>query len=312
MRKNDDILWKSVIEEVFDDLLRFIFPEADKIFDIDRGFEFLDKELAKMCPEPYRKSETRFVDKLVKVYRRDGREEWVLCHIEVQGGTRKKALFAERMFRYYCRIFDRHQKPITAIAIFTAKDGKTMPDRYVYRFLGTSHVYQYNTYCITDPTDEALEKSNNPFAVVVLAARKALLAGKIPEEELLNQKTLIARLLLRKKRFSRKKIRGIMTFLNNYILFKEPETNRIFIKELDKITGKKNTMGIIEALAEIREQEGREKGLVEGLAIGDEKRSLLVVENLLRDTDFPIEKIADLAGVSAAYVKRVKKGIRSK
>jgi hypothetical protein len=39
MRRKNDILWKGIIEEVFDDLLRFIFPEADKVFDIGRGFE---------------------------------------------------------------------------------------------------------------------------------------------------------------------------------------------------------------------------------------------------------------------------------
>jgi hypothetical protein len=34
------------VEEVFEDLLRFVFPDADKVYDMERGFEFLDKELA--------------------------------------------------------------------------------------------------------------------------------------------------------------------------------------------------------------------------------------------------------------------------
>jgi hypothetical protein len=36
-----------------------------------------------MHPEPEKKSDTKFVDKLVKVYQADGTEEWVLVHIEV-------------------------------------------------------------------------------------------------------------------------------------------------------------------------------------------------------------------------------------
>ena len=145
MRRKNDQLWKGMIEEVFDDLLRFIFPGADQVFDMQRGFEFLDKELNEMYPEPDKDPDTRFVDKLVKVFRLDGHEEWLLVHIEVQGHADKQ--FPERMFRYYYRIFDRYQQPITAIAIFTGSNGSNMPNRYAYHFLGTSLSYQYNTFC---------------------------------------------------------------------------------------------------------------------------------------------------------------------
>jgi hypothetical protein len=71
-RKND-ALWKGMLEEVFDDALRFIFRDADQEFDMHRRFEFLDKELIEMYPEPDKRSATRNVDKLVKVFRCDGR-----------------------------------------------------------------------------------------------------------------------------------------------------------------------------------------------------------------------------------------------
>ena len=51
MRKKNDILLKSAFEEAFPDLLRFFFDKADIIFDIERGFEFLDKELSELFPE---------------------------------------------------------------------------------------------------------------------------------------------------------------------------------------------------------------------------------------------------------------------
>jgi hypothetical protein len=72
-----------MLEEIFDDLLTFLFPKASQVFDLERGFEFLDKELAEMYPEPDKVKETRFVDKLVKVYNRDGTDEWILVHVEV-------------------------------------------------------------------------------------------------------------------------------------------------------------------------------------------------------------------------------------
>jgi hypothetical protein len=304
MRRKNDQLWKGILEEVFDDLLRFVFPEADRVFDMRRKFEYLDKELSELAPEPDTKSNTRFVDKLVKVYRQDGREEWLLVHVEVQGDAKDRALFPERMFRYYYRIFDRYRKPMTAIAIFTAQSGSKMPNRYEYCFLGTHHMYQYNTLCITDPTDEELENSNNPFAVVMLAARAALLAGKIPEKELLEQKLLVAKLLLAKKQYSRRKIKMILAFLRNYIVFEKKETNRIFDQRVDELTHQKNTMGILEQIAEMRAEEARIET--------SEKKNRLFVENLLKDATFSMQKIASLASVSVYFVKKVKASLQAK
>jgi hypothetical protein len=270
MRRKNDQLWKGILEEVFDDLLRFVFPEADRIFDMKRKFEYLDKELSELAPEPDMKSNTRFVDKLVKVYRQD----------------------------------DRHKVPMTAIAIFTAQSGHKMPNRYEYCFLGTHHMYQYNTLCITDPTDEELENSNNPFAVVMLAARAALLAGKIPEKELLEQKLLVAKLLLAKKQFSRRKIKMILSFLRNYIFFEKKETNRIFDQQVDQLTHQKNTMGLLEQIAEIRAEEARIET--------SEKKNRLFVKNLLKETTFSMQKIASLASVSVYFVKKVKASLHAK
>jgi hypothetical protein len=322
MRRKNDQLWKSLLEDVFDDLLRFVFPEADKIFDMQQPFEYLDKELNELTPEPDKGPDTRFVDKLVKVCRKDGKKEFILIHIEVQGTTKKREQFPERMFRYYYRIFDRHKVPITAIAIFTGPDGHKIPDRYEYHFLGTTHVYKYNTLNISDPSEEELEKSNNPFAVVLLAARKALLAGKVPEKMLLEQKLLVARLLLSKKQFSHKKIRNILTFLRNYIVFAKKETNLIFDKQIDQITHQKNSMGIWEYVIEEEVQKRMakvekqvEKRIVKFQKRDEkeaEKRHRQFVVNLLKGTEHSMTKIASLAGVSVYYVKKVKTSLSSK
>ena len=36
MQKNDN-LWKGILEDIFDDFLRFMHPNADEIFDFERG-----------------------------------------------------------------------------------------------------------------------------------------------------------------------------------------------------------------------------------------------------------------------------------
>jgi hypothetical protein len=228
LRRQNDILWKGMIEEVFEDLLRFVFPRAERIFDLERRFEYLDKELGLLNPKPGRKSDTRFVDKLVKVYLRDGSEEWVLCHVEVQGADDKE--FAKRMFKYYARIFDRFDKPLTAIAIFTEKDGKKLPSMYVRKYEGAELTYKYNTLCILDYQDRILMANRNPFTLVMLAAKKALLSGRNLDDVLLREKLAIAKLLI-KRGYTEAKTNGILSFLHNYVRFEKPETNHIFFKK---------------------------------------------------------------------------------
>ncbi len=48
----------------------------------------------------------RLVDKLVKIYRSSGEEAWVLIHVEVQ--SQPESGFAERMYVYNYRIYDRY------------------------------------------------------------------------------------------------------------------------------------------------------------------------------------------------------------
>jgi hypothetical protein len=310
MHQKSDILWKVVMEEVFEDLLRFVFPDADKVYDMERGFEFLDKELAEINPDPAKRKGTKYADKLVKVFSREGQEEWVLCHVEVQGNTKAKErpLFAARMFRYFIRIWDKHQKPVSAVAIFTGSDAKMMPARFEYGYRDTRVRYDFPTVSILDFTDEELEKSNNPFAQVVLVARTALLEKKMEELDLLELKILIATKLLNKG-FAEKKIWAILVFLEDYIFFKKPEMNRTFIKRIQP-HDKYNIMGIDEYVKqramEKGLEEGREKGLEEGREEGRREEQEKSVKAFLANTDFSVSKIAGLVGVSVSLVKKVK------
>ena len=78
--KRDDTLWKGVLENLFDDFLRFFFPDADKLFDMKKRFQFLDKELEQLFPLADNMQSSKFVDKPVKVFTKAGKEEWLLVH----------------------------------------------------------------------------------------------------------------------------------------------------------------------------------------------------------------------------------------
>lgn len=55
----------------------------------------------------------------------------------------------------------------------------------------------------------------------------------------------------------------------------------------------------------------REEGLAEGLARGKEETIRFIVENLLRNSDYPVEKIASSCGVSIEFVHDVKRKMKT-
>ncbi len=109
-RDEYDPPWKEMIGDYFAEFLAFFFPEAYAEIDWQRSYEALDKELHKIMRDA--EVGRRIADKLVKVWLKDGEEQYVLIHVEVQG--RKEADFGERMFVYNYRVFDVYRRPSRA------------------------------------------------------------------------------------------------------------------------------------------------------------------------------------------------------
>jgi hypothetical protein len=159
--------WKEAISLYFQPFMRFFFPNIEEEIDWDRGYEFLDQEFQQVV----REAETgkAYTDKLVKVWRRSGTEIWVLVHIEVQSQAQEE--FAERMFIYNYRIYDRYKKPVVSLAILADEREAWRPDRYREELWGCSVELRFPTVKLLDYREriEELEESSNPFAVIVAA-----------------------------------------------------------------------------------------------------------------------------------------------
>ena len=298
MRRKDDILWKGVLEDVFDDFLKFFDPEAEQFYDFNKKFEFLDKELEQVFPPENDEYSPKIIDKLVKVFTRDGKEEWVLVHVEVQGQYQQD--FARRMFTYFYRILDKYQKPITAYAIFTEAIHKERPNSFQLEFRGTSLLYTFNTYKISRQDEGELQASNNPFAMVILTAKAALagkdfIDGKERDALLLKLKLELARQLLAKQ-IAKKKIRVLMNFLRYYVRFENPAINAKFEQEVEILTERRTTMGIEELLLDRATKQGLEKGKKEeAVAIAREmKKDGVAIEQIAKFTKLSIAEIENL------------------
>ena len=167
-----DSPWKEALEVYFRAFLAFFYPGIHADIDWSRGYEFLDKELQKIAPKAAR---GRYhVDKLVKVWRKNGREAWVLIHIEVQAQRDRR--FPKRMHSYNRRIADRYNRTVVSLAVLADDDASWRPDHYEEELWDCWVGMRWRPVKLLDYVgrEAELEADDNPFAQVVLAHLKTL------------------------------------------------------------------------------------------------------------------------------------------
>jgi hypothetical protein len=167
-----DSPWKEILDLYFEPFMAFFFPAAHREIDWSRGYEMLDKELQQVVREA--ELGRKAVDNLVKVWRTNGQEEWVLIHVEVQ--SQEEAEFPRRMYVYHYRLFDRYNRLVVSLAVLGDDRPAWRPDRFEYSLWGCTAGLQFPVVKLLDyaPRAAELEAGANPFATVVLAHLKTL------------------------------------------------------------------------------------------------------------------------------------------
>ncbi len=166
-----DSPWKEALDFYFEAFLALLFPEVHLEIDWSRPYESLDKEFQQIVRDA--EVGRRYVDKLVKVWTKDGVERWILIHVEVQ--TTREGEFPERMYVYNYRIFDRYNKPVASLAVLADEEAKWRPNEYWSSLFGCETGIRFPVVKLLDfaQHEAALEADANPFAKVVLAHLKS-------------------------------------------------------------------------------------------------------------------------------------------
>ncbi|MFN8488474.1 MAG: DUF4351 domain-containing protein [Caldilineaceae bacterium] len=263
-----DSPWKEIIEDFFEDFMAFFFPEAHTQIDWSQPAEFLDKELQKITADAA--IGRRTVDKLAKVWLKDGGEAWVLVHIEVQSGY--EAEFAERIYTYNYRAYDRYQRRVATFVILADDTANWHPRRFGYRLLGTTAILRFKTAKLLDYAKRwaELEQSQNPFAIVVMAHLKVLETRRDAQLRLFWKWTLTR--LLYERGYARKTIIDLYRFLDWLILL-PIEWQRKFRDDLAHYEEERN-MPYITTIERMGIEKGRAEGRVEGRAEGQYEHAL--------------------------------------
>jgi len=290
-REMPDLLWKEIIEDLFEDFLEFFMPKLYQKVDFSQGYEFLDNELANIMDKTLEGK--KMADRLVKVYLKDGRENWILIHLEVQGYYEAK--FSARMFKYFYRIYDKYDKKIVALAIFTEDREDYKPSSFDYEFHGTKLNYEYNSYKILEQKEEELLESDNPFAMVILAGLYTL-KSKGQDDLRYEFKNRLFKLLV-DRGYNKDKIYNIFEFLDG-ILFLPNDLELRFRDNLKENIGGDGIMSKeLTNLYQVGKSEGKIEGKMEG--------KLEIAKKLL-EKDMDIDDVIEITELSKEQIKLIK------
>lgn len=292
---DQDGLWKKVIGELFEDFLLFFAPELYEHVDFTKEPDFLQQELFQEVVD--KKKGRRMADQLVKVHFKDGKEKWILIHVEVQ--SENEVDFSERMFQYFYRIYDRYDRKIVALAIMTSPHQSTASQDFHYNYFGTTLHYAYTNCKIVDYDYKALRKSEKLFSKIVLAA-KYVHETKDEDRKRYLFKRKLMREIVRNQQYSRTAVQAVLHFVD-YLLRLPEELSWQLSEKIRPILGKEqklmelyneeNASPTITNIFERKRQEGVLEGEIKGKMEGKIEERHDIARNLLKQ-NVPLETIA--------------------
>jgi hypothetical protein len=267
MDTNDDLdgPWKLALERYLPECLALVAPSLHRRIDWSRRFTFLDTQLAKVAGPAG--SGPRVVDKLVQVHPHGSGEALVLLHVELQ--NQRQTDFAKRMYRYYARLTDHFQEPVTSIAILGDTSKSWRPDRYHREFWGCELEYRFPIVKLSDfaPGWADLEANRNPFAAIVMAHLAASATKRRPGQRVSAKLAQIRRLY--DLGYDADGVRSILQLVDWILSLPNELDDRVW-RELAQIEAEKG-MSYVTSFERIGLKRGLEKGLKQGQELGLEQ-----------------------------------------
>ncbi|MCB0127994.1 MAG: hypothetical protein KDE58_37275, partial [Caldilineaceae bacterium] len=256
MSPNDeyDSPWKQLLEWYFEAFMRFFFAAAHAEIDWQQPIEFLDKELQQIVRDA--EIGRRYADVLAKVWLLDGKEEWILIHVEVQGSVEVR--FDQRMYTYNYRLFDRYARSVASFAVLSDENINWRPGHYQMSRLGSTLTFSYATAKLIDYRAHwaLLEANDNPFATVVMAHLKTLETKADPAERYNWKFSLIRRLY--ERGYTQQDVLNLFHFID--WVMRLPEALEYQLREEIVQMEAQQAKPYVTAFARIERQEGRQEG----------------------------------------------------
>jgi hypothetical protein len=264
---NYDTPWKIAIEKYFEQFMAFYFPKAHAEIDWRVPHEFLDQELQAIAKRAL--VGKRHVDKLVKVRRCSGRDEWLYIHMEVQ--ATRQAQFAERMFIYNYRIFDRYHHPVVSMALLCDASPRWKPQEFAYAAMDCEMTFRFPVAKLTEFAhhEATLAEGINPFALLTLA----WLQNRAARHDMNARFAVKCRVIrmLYKRQWTQDMIRVFFLVIDWMMVLPPEQAMQLtqFVSELEKEQEMEYVSSVERILLEQKRQEGVLQGMQQGMQQGE-------------------------------------------
>ncbi|WP_127582321.1 Rpn family recombination-promoting nuclease/putative transposase [Paenibacillus koleovorans] len=259
MAVDHDRLFKELLQTFFGEFIHLFFPQAYEAIDFDQ-LKFLSEEVFTDVTA----GERRRVDLLVETRLRE-EDVLILVHVEPQAYYQK--LFAERMFIYSTRLYEKYRRRIMPIAIFSYDTPRHEPSSFGWGF-SFLEVLRYHFFSVELKKCNWREyiRQDNPVAAALLSKMG------YTEEEKVQVKLEFLKMLVRME-LDPARMQMIAGFFHNYLVLNEAEeqTLREEIRMLDRKVEDivHNNLDYYWDKATL--QRGVEQGMEEGLEKGIEQ-----------------------------------------
>lgn len=293
-RIDHDRLFKELLETFFLEFVELFFPEAYEAIDLEH-MRFIQQE---MFTDVTRGDKHR-VDILVETKLKD-EPGIILLHVENQAQAQSD--FAERMFVYFSRLYQKHRCRILPIAVFSYPEKRDEPDGFKLEFAFMSVLsFNFLTLELKKHNWRDYIKSKNPVAA-------ALLSKMVYQE---NEKVYVKLEFLRmlvNMELDPARMMLLTGFFETYLRLNETE-ERMLEKEIGKIDQKEADKMI--ELTTSWEEKGKTKGRIEGKIEGKLEGQATILIKLLKKKfgNIPADIDAQVKTLSEAKLQHLAEAI---
>ena len=272
-----DGAWKEALRWHLKEFIELCFPLVAGLIDWTSEPEWLDKEIGQIIGRSGRRNQE--VDLLFKVRLIDGRDQWILCHLEIQSSY--EADFIARIDLYNCGLKWLFQQEVLTLVILADLNSGWRPGEYHFEFGGYGTDRRFPVCKVLDHLETEWADRRTLMVEVARAQIAALRTASDPESRY-NSKTELVRNLY-SAGYDQDEIREIFRLID-WMMHLRPDLDRRFKSELVAYEKELKMPYItsVERLAKAEGlEEGLEKGRKEGLAKGREQGSNTLLLRML-------------------------------
>lgn len=272
-----DALWKGLLQTFFTDFLELAVPDiAARLLTAER--QFLEQEAFTDLPEGHQ----ALLDLVAEVPARDGPDELVLIHVEVERDF--GSAMDRRMWRYFAHLSLKYERPIVPIVLFLRGGQPGITRRPVEHRVGEALVNRFTYWsCGLSAWEARFLLARPPLGVALAACARG---DRLPRYE---QKYLCMKSILENcRQVNEAEKQLLITAIETYLALNEEQemkyaervsesAYRVEMKEMELTwAGKLHERGVLEGRkegVELGRKQGVELGRKQGIELG---RRLLV------------------------------------